>query len=959
MSEKLILIDGSGFIFRAYHSLPPLTRSDGTPTGAVYGFTNMLMKLLDTLDASHIAVIFDAGRLTFRNEMYDQYKANRPELPEDLAPQFPLTREAVRAFNLPSIELAGCEADDIIATYTKQAKKAGMEVVIISSDKDLMQLIEDGVTMFDAMKNKAIGAAEVLEKFGVTPDKVIEVQALIGDSVDNVPGIPGIGPKTAAELINEFGSLEALLQRANEIKQPKRRESVIQHADAARLSKRLVELKCDCTDIPPLDELKVVALDSVKLATYLKENNFTSLLNRVVTKYKVDAASLPASSFHSPLEAESNRMSDVVGGATVPSPPTGSLRSPTPPQGGSISPVEITYTSVRDETALREWVTNATAAGHVAFDLETDSLRARSAIIAGFSLCVEAGKACYIPVNHREERAGGATDLFGETAGGKEWARCGNQLTLEQVLTHLKPLLENPAVLKIGHNIKFDMLALKQHGVNVTPIEDTMLLSYCLSAGKNTQNMDDLAASILGHTTTSYKTVTGSGKAQVTFDCVHMDTATHYAAEDADITLRLWQVLKPQLIAERMLTLYETIERPLVPVIVQMEYEGVKVDEARLRSLSKEFEIDIAALEKEIFTIVGHPFTIGSPKQLGEVLFDEMKLEGGKKSGKSGQYGTDAGILEALAEEGHPIANKVLEWRQLSKLKSTYTDALVNEINKNTKRVHTSYALAVASTGRLSSSDPNLQNIPTRTTQGKKIREAFIAAEGFKLLSADYSQIELRLLAHVADIPTLKEAFRTGADIHTITASQMFGVPPEQVTGDLRRQAKTINFGIIYGISAHGLAARLGIGRAEAGAYINAYFEQYPGIKAYMESMKQFAREHGYVETLWGRRCHVPGILDKNPARRQFSERAAINAPLQGTAADIIKRAMIAVDKLLKQGTYRSRMLLQVHDELVFEIADGEESLVEKIKKAMEQAANLSVPLVVDTGLGLHWGEIH
>lgn len=939
MSERLILIDGSGFIFRAYHSLPPLTRPDGTPVGAVYGFTNMMFKLFDSLDATHVAVVFDAGRVTFRNEFYSEYKANRPEPPEDLIPQFPLTREAVKAFNVASVELLGCEADDVIATYAKQASVRGMETVIISSDKDLMQLIGPGVRMYDAMKNKDIGPEQVIEKFGVGPEKVIEVQALIGDSVDNVPGVPGIGPKTAAELINKFGSLESLLAHTDEIPQPKRREVITQHADNARLSYRLVQLKYDCTDIPSIDELAVKPVEPEKLAAFAKEQNFTSMLARVATKYRIDPGALPTSS------------------SATPKPITEAGETPAPKR--EMAPIARNYTLVTDESALAAWVQKAKDAGYVAFDLETDSLAARTATIAGFSLSVEPGEACYIPVNHREEKATGSSDLFGETSGGTEWVRCGGQLTLEKALSHLKPLLEDAGILKIGHNIKFDMLALMQHGVNVSPIEDTMLLSYLLGAGRNPHNMDDLAAENLGIQLVAFKDVTGTGKAQITFDCVGLEKAKEYAAEDADITRRFETIFKPQVIDSGMLTLYERIERPLPSVISRMEYHGVKVDEAKLRSLSAEFEKELAILEQQIHQIAGHPFTIGSPKQLGEVLFDEMGLPGGKKSGKSGQYGTGAEVLEDLAEQGHEFPQKVLDWRQLAKLKSTYTDALIHEINPKTGRVHTSFALAVTSTGRLSSSEPNIQNIPTRTEQGRKIREAFVAEEGYQLLSADYSQIELRLLAHVAEIAPLKEAFRTGADIHTITASQMFGVAPEKVDGNLRRQAKTINFGIIYGISAHGLASRLGIGRGEAATYIDTYFKQYPGIKDYMERMKQFAREHGYVETLWGRRCHVPGILDKNPARRQFSERAAINAPLQGSAADIIKRAMISVDKFLREGNYKSRMLLQVHDELVFEIANGEEAIVEQIKRRMENAADLSVHFKVETGLGKHWGEIH
>jgi DNA polymerase-1 len=935
-SPRLVLIDASGFIFRAYHKLPPLTRRDGTPVGAVYGYVNILTKLLDEAHATHIAAIFDAERKNFRHDIYADYKANRPPPPEDLVPQFSLVRLATEAMNLSVIELPGFEADDVIATYARQAREQGMEVIIVSSDKDLMQLIQPGVTMFDAMKNKPLGPEDVIEKFGVGPEKVIDVQALIGDSVDHVPGVPGIGPKTAAELIRQFGSLEVLLERASEITQNKRRESIIQFADQARLSKRLVTLDTGCCDLPPIDTLARRAMDGEKFIRFLHEQDFTSIIGRFQKKFGIMAPppeALPVAAY----EASST------------------ARSITPL---SAPPVvsETRYELVRDLPTLQQWIDKAIAAGAVAFDTETDSLDATRANIVGFSLCIEPGHACYVPLNHKTAgQAGNQDDLFAPSV-----TRCAGQISVEDAMRVMKPLLEHPGVLKIGHNIKYDMLIVQQHGVMVSPVEDTMLISYCLSAGAHNQGMDELAEMHLGMTPISYDTVTGTGRKRVTFDMVELEPACQYAAEDADITLRLHRMLKPRLIAEKMLSVYEEMERPLVPAIAQMEAFGIKADVGVLRSLSSEFSHDIAALEEEIFRLAGRNFTIGSPKQLGEILFDELKLGSGKLSKKSGAYATGAQILEELAEQGHAFPAKVLEWRQLTKLRSTYTDALIEQINPRTGRVHTNFSLAVTSTGRLSSSDPNLQNIPIRTRQGKRIRDAFVADKGYKLLSADYSQIELRLLAHIADIAPLKEAFQNKRDIHAATASQMFGVPLDQVSGDLRRQAKTINFGIIYGISAHGLAVRLGIPRDEAARYIALYFQQYPGIREYMEKAKAEAREKGYVCTLWGRRCHIRGINDRNGSIRQFSERAAINAPIQGTAADIIKRAMIAIDRLLREENWRSRMLLQVHDELVFEIAEGEEeALCPKLKRAMEQAAHLSVPLEAEMGIGSHWGEIH
>ncbi|MFO0388760.1 MAG: DNA polymerase I [Alphaproteobacteria bacterium] len=942
--DTLYLIDGSGFIFRAYFAIKrDMTNPKGVPVKAVYGFLTMIQKLMDGNGCGYAAVIFDAGRKTFRNDIYPAYKANRPPAPDDLVPQFALVREAAEALNLPSIELTDYEADDIIATYAMQAKAKGMEVVIVSSDKDLMQLIQPHICLYDAMKEKDICEPEVLEKFGVSPDKVLDVLSLMGDSSDNVPGVPGIGPKTAAELINQFGDLETLLARAGEIKQDKRRETLVQNADKARLSKQLITLKHDVPNLPPLESLVIREPDPAKLMAFMQEHGFKSLANRL---------------------QENNAKPPVV-------PSSPETRSPKP---------EAFYSIVRDEATLIQWIEKACKKGAVAFDTETTSLNAMQAEMVGFSLCVDVGEACYVPLLHKAsgsglQVSGIALDLFSLKS--ETCSLEPDQIPLPRAIQLLKPLLEDEAVLKIGHNIKYDWLIMNHYGIEINPIEDTMLLSYVLHAGEHGQGMDELAEKYLQYKTIRFSDVTGTGKNRLRFDEVEIEKAAQYAAEDADITLRLYEVFKPQVIQQRMLTLYETIERPLVPVLAHMERAGIMVDTAKLRGLSNDFALRMRDYEQEVYKLAGHPFNIASPKQLGEVLFDEMNIEGGKKSAKSGAYGTDSSVLEELAEQGHTIAEKVLLWRQLAKLKSTYSDSLPEQINPKTGRIHTSYAMAIASTGRLSSTDPNLQNIPIRTVEGQKIREAFIAKEGCVLVSADYSQIELRLLAHMANIDVLKNAFKHGDDIHAITASQMFGVPVNAVDSDLRRKAKTINFGIIYGISAHGLAARLGISRSEAATYIEQYFRQYPGINDYMEASIAFARKHGYVETLYGRRCHVPAINDKNGARRQFSERAAINAPLQGTAADIIKRAMVAIDRLQASGFRHQKdttsnlnpearnltpvtMLLQVHDELVFEVPEAHvEEAKTLVKKCMEQAASLSVPLVVECGHGKQWKEAH
>jgi len=925
--KHVYLVDGSGYIFRAFHALPPLTRADGTPVNAVLGFTTMLMKLISETNADHIAVIFDAARKSFRNEIYGDYKAQRPPPPEELVPQFGLIREATRAFNIPAVEMPGYEADDLIATYAKLAKAAGADVTIVSSDKDLMQLINERVSMFDPIKNKPIRAAEVEEKFGVGPDKVVEVQALAGDTSDNVPGVPGIGVKTAAELIKTYGDVEGLLARAGEIKQPKRREAIQQNAEKARISRRLVLLKDDVPVDHPLASFVRRQPDRDVLMAFLKENQFRSVIARLEGQ---------------PAAKQPKAIADST--QHGPSPTTGTASAILDKSG---------YRLVQTLDALDECIARATAAGVVAFDTETTSLDSMKAELVGIALATEPGQGCYVPLGHKAPG----------TQGGLALAEPPPQIDRTQALQRLKPLLEDPGVLKIGHNIKYDIELIARHGIAIAPIDDTMILSYVLEGGAHAHGLDELAEQHLNHKTIRYEDVAGSGKAQTTFDYVPLDKARDYAAEDADVTLRLQHALRPLLLGERLVTIYETIDRPLIPVVAAMEMAGVKIDRAELNRLSRDFAERLARLEEQIYKLAGHPFNIGSPKQLGDVLFDEMGLGAGKK-GKTGAYATGADVLDELAAQGHDLPSRVLEWRQLAKLKSTYADTLVEQINPSTGRVHTSFALAATSTGRLSSNDPNLQNIPVRTEEGRKIRRAFVAEQGHKLLSVDYSQIELRLAAHMAEIPALKEAFRRGEDIHAMTASQVFGVPVEGMDPMVRRRAKAINFGIIYGISPFGLAQQLGIPQAEAKAYIAAYFERYPGIRDYMERTKKVARERGFVTTLFGRRCHLPGILDKNPARRSFMERAAINAPLQGTAADIIKRAMIRVPPALKKAKLRARMLLQVHDELLFEVPEAElDATAAVVKKVMEGAAlpayDLSVPLVAETGIGANWAEAH
>lgn len=925
--KRLTLVDGSGFIFRAFFAMPSLTKADGTPTGAVYGFINMMVKLLnDRLTdevEDHLAVIFDAGRHTFRNELYSEYKANRDEPPAELKPQFALVREATEALCLPAIEFAGYEADDLIASYTKAARADGYEVVIVSSDKDLMQLVDDEyhICMFDAMKDKVIDNAAVLDKFGVEPAKVLDVLSLMGDSSDNVPGVPGIGPKTAAQLIQEFGDLENLLNNAGRIKQNKRRETLIENADNARLSHQLITLKDD-VDLPmSLDELIVQPPDNEKLLAFVREMGFKSIAKRL-EKESIGFG-------------HSGESQNGMSGATAPT------ENITKPQS-------IEYSLIQDEKTLQQWINRAHEVGFVAITLEYEKQS-----LIGLSFCSEVGKAAYLPLGHITSNS--QDDLF---AAGPTLAK--GQIPQDKALSLLQPLLTARSVLKIGYRSKADirlLLALEQ---NMSPIDDVCLINYCLYAGLQSSAFEEVVSRELDHSLTPIEEITGKGRNKIQFAEAEFDNVQHYAAEKADYCLRLWHHLKQQLFEHKLYTPYETLERPLIPILAQMEHAGILVDRERLKRLSTEFSENIEQIAAQIYKAAGMEFAIGSPKQLGEVLFEHLGIEGGKRSAKSGQYSTGAEVLEELAAQGHPIASDVLEWRQYEKLRSTYTDALEKQIHKKTGRVHTTFQQTIAATGRLSSTEPNLQNIPIRTEQGKRIRKAFIAADGHSLLSADYSQIELRLLAEMANIEVLKQAFKDKLDIHAATASQMFNVPLDEMTSDLRRKAKTINFGIIYGISAHGLAVRLGIERSEAARFIDAYFEHYPGIRRYMEAKKQEATENGYITTLYGRRVHIAGIQEKNYQRRAFAERQAINAPLQGTAADIIKRAMIQLQPEIADKTDKIRLLLQVHDELVFEIKKGcEELYAPKIKQVMEQAAHLSVPLVVETGIGHDWGEIH
>ena len=947
---RLWMIDASAYIFRAYHALPPLTRkSDGLPVGAVQGYCNMLWKLLKDMKGAdgptHLVAIFDHSDKTFRNTLYDQYKAHRPPAPEDLVPQFPLVREATAAFGVHCVELPGYEADDLIATYACKARDAGGEAVIVSSDKDLMQLIGGGVVMWDPMKDRRLAEPEVFEKFGVGPEKMIDLQALIGDSVDNVPGAPGIGPKTAAQLLDEYGDLDALLARAGEIKQPKRREPLINFADQIRLSRALVRLTCDAPAPEPIEDFAVRDPDPETLSAFLDKMEFRSLQRRVG-----DGRAGPSeTSAFAPKRAPNLS-------APVATPRYGQVVEG--PAEAQIFDLEA-YECVQTEEALDRWIARAVEAGSVGFDTETSSLSATHAGLCGVSLAVGPNEACYIPLTHEHEPQAGEGGLFGVPGEAREPIQ---QLDKAKALAKLKVLLENPSVLKVLQNAKYDLAVMARRGIRVAPYDDTMLISYVLEGGLHGHGMDELARLHLGHDPVPFKSVAGTGKSQKSFRHVALKPATQYAAEDADVTLRLWRLLKPRLAREGLSTVYETLERPLPAVLAEMETAGVRIDPDRLKRLSSEFGLRMAELEAQAHEIAGRPFNIGSPRQIGEILFGELNLPGGKKTA-SGQWGTDASVLEDLAAT-HALPRVLLDWRQLSKLKGTYTDALTAAADPATDRVHTSYQLAAATTGRLASSDPNLQNIPIRTETGREIRQAFIAAPGHLLISADYSQIELRLLAHIGDIPELKRAFKAGLDIHAATASEMFGVPVEGMPSETRRRAKAINFGIVYGISAFGLAAQLGIDQGEAGAYIKTYFDRFPGIRAYMDKTRAEVRQAGFVSTVFGRRIHIPAIHSKSGAERQFGERAAINAPIQGAAADIIRRAMIRMPTALAEAGLKTRMLLQVHDELVFETPEAEaDRAITVIKRVMETASDpavaLTVPLVVDARAAPNWDAAH
>ena len=980
--DHVFLVDGSGYIFRAYHALPPLNRkSDGLQVNAVLGFCNMLWKLLaDMKDdrPTHLAVVFDKSEKTFRTDFYPDYKAHRPDAPADLIPQFPLIRDAVRAFDIPCLEQQGYEADDLIATYARLATAAGARTSIVSSDKDLMQLVGPTVTMYDTMKDKRIGRDEVIEKFGVPPEKVIEVQALIGDSTDNVPGVPGIGVKTAAQLIGEYGDLETLLKRATEIKQEKRRQTLIDNAESARLSKRLVTLDGNVPLDVPVEDLAVHHPDYRKLVAFLKAMEFSTLTRRIAEAAEIDAAQVePDARLVSGNAASVPSLQRGEGGeARGVEPGEGASNSKSPPlspqgKGDDNAPTPVSlsaarlaklraipfdrakYEIVRSLERLKTWAARAIDTGHVAIDTETNSLDPMQAALCGFSLALAPNDACYVPLAHRKDGGEGLFDA----------GLADGQMAEKEALGLIRVVLEDPGILKIGQNLKFDLQIFAQRGIAVAPYDDTMLMSYVLDAGRSDHGMDALSVRYFDHQPISYDQVTGTGKARVTFDCVEVNKAAEYAAEDADVTLRLWQVLKPRLVAERMVSVYETLERPMVSVLAAMEGRGIAIDRSVLARLSGEFATEAAALEQDIQKLAGSPLNPGSPKQIGDVLFGSLGLPGGTKT-KTGAWSTSASVLEDLAEQGHALPQKILDWRQVSKLRSTYTDALPTYVDPKTQRVHTSYSLAATTTGRLSSSEPNLQNIPIRTEAGRKIRKAFIASPGHKLVSADYSQIELRLLAEVANVPALRQAFGDGVDIHAMTASEMFGVPVKDMPGEVRRRAKAINFGIIYGISAFGLANQLGIAREEAGAYIKKYFERFPGIRDYMDETRESCREKGYVETLFGRKCHYPDIRHSNPSVRAFNERAAINARLQGSAADIIRRAMIRMQDALDGAKLSAQMLLQVHDELIFEVKAAEVGkTLPVVKRVMEDAphpaAQLHVPLSVDARAADNWDEAH
>jgi DNA polymerase-1 len=982
--DHVFLVDGSGYIFRAYHALPPIARkSDGLQLNAVFGFCNMLWKLLRDMKAddkpTHLAVVFDKSEKTFRTEMYKEYKAHRPDPPDDLIPQFKFIREAVQAFDLPCLEQNGFEADDLIATYARIASEAGATTSIVSSDKDLMQLVSDRVTMFDTMKDKTIGRAEVIEKFGVPPEKVIEVQALIGDSTDNVPGVPGIGVKTAAQLIGEYGDLETLLNRVNEIKQDKRRQSLIDNAAAARMSKKLVTLDTNVKLDVPISDLAVHEPDYKHLIAFLKAMEFNSLTRRVADFAAIDVGAIEPAAQHVGGARAANGKGPSQGATASlqlpldrPAQPGDMSREgrPEAPQYPTLTPQALAearrevartakfdrsrYETVRSLDRLKASVERAWDVGYVALHASSASLDPMQAELSGVALAVAPNEACYVPLSHRQG---------GEGAGLFRGDVVADQIPEAKALEVLKPLLEDPGVLKIGHDLKFTWQVFAQRGIEIVSYDDIILMSYVADAGRAGHALESLAERTFNHAALDINELIKAGKARITFDAVGIDRATEYSAERADIIFRIWQVLAPRLAADKVRNVYETLERPLLAVLGHMERRGISVDRNVLSRLSGEFAQEAAGLEDEINKLAGETVNAGSPKQIGDILFGKMQLPGGTKT-KTGQWSTGARQLEELAEMGHELPQKILDWRQVSKLKSTYTDALPEYINPITKRVHTSYALAATTTGRLSSSEPNLQNIPVRTEDGRKIRRAFIASPGMKLVSADYSQIELRLLAEIAGIEQLSKAFRDGLDIHALTASEMFGVPVKGMPAEIRRRAKAINFGIIYGISAFGLANQLGIEREEAGAYIRKYFERFPGIRDYMEETKKFAKDNGYVKTLFGRKCHYPDIKASNASIRSFNERAAINARLQGTAADIIRRAMVRMDTALAKKKLGAQMLLQVHDELVFEVPEDEvEKTLPIVTKVMVDAPmpalSLSVPLQVDAHAADNWDDAH
>ncbi len=918
-TDHFYLIDGSGYIFRAYYALPPLTRkSDGLPTGAVSGFCSMLFKLLEDSKSdqnlqkpTHFAVIFDSARKTFRNEIYSDYKANRSEAPDDLAPQFEYIRKSVLAFNLPSVDLPNYEADDLIATYVDQILKKGAKVTIVSSDKDLMQLYKKGVRIFDPMKNKFITDDDVVKKFGVDALKVIDVQSLAGDSSDNVPGVPGIGVKTAAELINKYGTLENLLKSAHEIKQNKRRETLIENKDKALISKKLVTLDHNSPVNRELSEFKLQNIDKDKLYKFLREMEFNRLLSSAISAYGEP-------------ELESNKIE------------TQNLE-----KQQTINNKNYYLINSLDE--IDKWIEEAEEVGEVAVDTETTSLDPHQADLVGISLCSKFGKACYIPVGHKSPKC----------------------LKKDAVIKKLKKILEDPSIKKIGQNIKFDFIILYKCGITLSSMEDTMLMSYVLDAGKNRHNMDTLSEIHLGHKTISFKDMVGTGKKEINFSEVELDKAKDYAAEDADVTFRLYKKFIKNLKSEKMINIYEIFEKPLIKILAFMEIEGVEIDSKFLKSLSSKFEKKIQKLEKEVFKISKKEFNIASPKQLGEIIYNELKIAGLKKT-KKGSFATSASVLEDLAFKGHEFPKLILDWRQVSKLKNTYSDALPEHLNPNTKRVHTSFLLAATTTGRLASSDPNLQNIPIKSEDGKDIRKAFTAKKGHLLISADYNQIEMRILADLADVKELKKAFKNKEDIHSLTASQIFNIDIKKVNQDHRRKAKAINFGIIYGISQYGLAKQINVSNYEAEEFLNSYFAKFPEIKVYMDNTIKFCRKSGYVNNIFGRRSHFNGINDKNFNVRNFQERAAINAPIQGSASEVMRLAMIRLDKKLsEEKNSNSKMLLQIHDELIFEIPKKDEkAMIKLIEKEMTSVAksdyhSFSTPLTVDINVGDNWGMLH